>query len=161
MPMAKTEATWPAATSLHSGDVEWSRVQSHGEHFTHSRQEAAEQGTTLCDRARENPQARPEGLGVPQWHSDGLTEKSITGQPEQLERLPVSGTQSSLINAESGKDLWLRTLWPETQRSTAHSRLPQPGDHLVTVQTENFCLGQMIRQVGRQECRCNSRQTRT
>lgn len=104
--MAKPEATWPAATSLHSGDVEWSGVQSHGEHFTHSRQEAAEQGTTLCDRARENPQARPEGLGVPQWHSDGLTEKSITGQPEQLERLPVSGTQSSLINAESGKDLW-------------------------------------------------------
>lgn len=126
-------------------------------------QQAGGRGTRnhTLDRARENPQARPEGLGVPQWHSDGLTEKSITGQPEQLERLPVSGTQSSLINAESGKDLWLRTLRPETQRSTAHSRRPQPGDHLVTVQTENFCLGQMIRQVGRQECRCNSRQTRT
>lgn len=27
MPMAKTEATWPAATSLHSGDVEWSGVE--------------------------------------------------------------------------------------------------------------------------------------
>lgn len=152
---------------------QWQKLKPHGQQRPLYIQEmwsgveyrAAENTSHTAGRRPRNKEphsaTEPVKIHRPVQRVWGSRSGTVTGQPEQLERLPVSGTQSSLINAESGKDLWLRTLWPETQRSTAHSRLPQPGDHLVTVQTENFCLGQMIRQVGRQECRCNSRQTRT